>query len=76
MRKILFLLIFILSISFSSCSKDDDDKLCLICEVEGEASDQICEGETDPDSGDTVTKELLEVSKALLEAFGATCTLK
>ena len=38
MRKILFLLIFILSISFSSCSKDDDDKLCLICEVEGEAS--------------------------------------
>ena len=36
MRKILFLLIFILSISFSSCSKDDDDKLCLICEVEGE----------------------------------------
>ena len=76
MRKILFLLIFILSISFSSCSKDDDDKLCLICEVEGEASDQICEGETDPDSGDTVTKDLLEVSKALLEAFGATCTLR
>ena len=76
MRKILFLLTFILSISFSSCSKDDDDKLCLICEVEGEASDQICEGETDPDSGDTVTKELLEVSKALLEAFGATCTLR
>ena len=76
MRKILFLLTFILSISFSSCSKDDDDKLCLICEVEGESSDQICEGETDPDSGDTVTKELLEVSKALLEAFGATCTLR
>ena len=76
MRKILFLLTFILSISFSSCSKDDDDKLCLICEVEGEASDQICEGETDPDSGDTVTKELLEISKSLFEAFGATCTLK
>ena len=76
MRKILFLLTFILSISFSSCSEDDDDKLCLICEVEGEASDQICEGETDPDSGDTVTKDLLEVSKALLEAFGATCTLR
>jgi hypothetical protein len=76
MRKILFTLIFIVSISFSSCSKDDDDKLCLICEVEGEASDQICEGETDPDSGDTVTKELLEVSKALAEAFGATCTLR
>ena len=76
MRTILFLLTFILSISFSSCSNDDDDKLCLICEVEGEASDQICEGETDPDSGDTVTKDLLEVSKALLEAFGATCTLR
>ena len=76
MRKILLPLIFILSISLSSCSKDDDDKLCLICEVEGEASDQICEGETDPDSGDTVTKELLEISKSLLEAFGATCTLK
>ena len=44
MRKILFLLIFILSISVSSCSKDDDDKLCLICEVEGE-SDQISEGD-------------------------------
>ena len=75
MRKFLFLLIFILSISLSSCSKDDDDKLCLICEVEGE-SDQICEGETDPDSGDTVTKELLEISKALAEAFGANCTLR
>ena len=75
MRKYLFLLIFILSISLSSCSKDDDDKLCLICEVEGE-SDQICEGETDPDSGDTVTKELLEISKALAEAFGANCTLR
>ena len=75
MRKILFLLIFILSISLSSCSKDDDDKLCLICEVEGD-SDQICEGETDPDSGDTVTKELLEVSRALAEAFGANCTLR
>ena len=75
MRKFLFLLIFILSISLSSCSKDDDDKLCLICEVEGE-SDQICEGETDPDSGDTVTKELLEVSRALAEAFGANCTLR
>ena len=75
MRKYLFLLMFILSISLSSCSKDDDDKLCLICEVEGE-SDQICEGETDPDSGDTVTKELLEISKALAEAFGANCTLR
>ena len=76
MRKILLVLIFILSISFSSCSKDDDDKLCLTCEVEGETSDQLCEGMTDPDSGDTLTKELLEVSKALFEAFGATCTLK
>ena len=75
MRKYRFLFIFILSISLSSCSKDDDDKLCLICEVEGE-SDQICEGETDPDSGDTVTKELLEISKALAEAFGANCTLR
>ena len=76
MRKILLLLIFILSISFSGCSKDDDDKLCLTCEVEGETSDRLCEGMTDPDSGDTVTKDLLEVSKALLEAFGATCTLR
>tara|TARA_A200000113_G_C8841341_1_gene346990 strand:+ start:127 stop:261 length:135 start_codon:yes stop_codon:yes gene_type:complete len=44
--------------------------------VEGESSDRLCEGMTDPDSGDTATKELLEVSKALLEAFGATCTLE
>ena len=76
MRKILFTLIFILSISFSSCSKDDEDNLCLNCEIVGESFDQLCEGMRDPDTGETLTKDLLEVSKALFEAFGATCTLK
>ncbi len=50
--------------------------MCLNCQVEGETFDQLCEGMTDPDSGETLTKEILEASKLLLEAFGASCTLK
>ena len=76
MKNSILILIFIFSISFFSCSKDDDDKVCLNCQVEGETFDQLCEGMTDPDSGETITKDLLEASKALLEAFGASCTLK
>jgi len=76
MKNPILILIFIFSISLFSCSKDDDDKVCLNCQVEGETFDQLCEGMTDPDSGQTITKDLLEASKALLEAFGASCTLK
>tara|TARA_B100001057_G_scaffold202320_1_gene203119 strand:- start:68 stop:298 length:231 start_codon:yes stop_codon:yes gene_type:complete len=76
MKKIITTIVFILSLSLISCSKDDEDSLCLNCEIIGESFDQLCEGMVDPDSGETLTKELLEVSKALFEAFGATCTLK
>ena len=76
MKKIVTTIVFILSLSLINCSKDDEDSLCLNCEIIGESFDQLCEGMVDPDSGETLTKELLEVSKALFEAFGATCTLK
>jgi len=76
MKKIITIFAFVLALSLTSCSKDDEDNLCLNCEIVGESFDQLCEGMKDPDSGETLTKELLEVSKALFEAFGATCTLK
>lgn len=76
MKKIITITAFILALSTLGCSKDDDDKVCLNCQVEGETFDQLCEGMTDPDSGETLTKDILEASKALLEAFGASCTLK
>ena len=76
MKKIVTIIVFFLSLSLTSCSKDDEDNRCLNCEIVGESFDQLCEGMKDPDSGETLTKELLEVSKALFEAFGATCTLK
>ena len=76
MKKIISITAFIIALSTIGCSKDDDDKVCLDCQIVGESFDQLCEGLRDPDSGETLTKELLEVSKALFEAFGATCTLK
>ena len=76
MKKIVTITYLFLAFSLTSCSKDDEDNLCLNCEIVGESFDQLCEGMRDPDSGETLTKELLEVSKALFEAFGATCTLK
>ena len=76
MKKIITIFAFVLALSLTSCSKDDEDNLCLNCEIVGESFDQLCEGMKDPDSGETLTKELLEISKALFEAFGATCTLK
>ena len=76
MKKIITIFAFVLALSLTSCSKDDEDNLCLNCEIVGESFDQLCEGMRDPESGETLTKELLEISKALFEAFGATCTLK
>ena len=63
MKKIITAIAFISALTVTSCSKDDDDKVCLNCEIIGESFDQLCEGMTDPDSGETITKELLEVSK-------------
>ena len=70
-------IIFILI--FSGCSKDDDTSsrgVCLDCEIIGETFEKVCEGEKDPDTGEVLSKDLLDISKALLEAFGANCTLK
>ena len=76
MKKIITTIAFIFVLNITSCSKDDDDKVCLNCEILGESFDQLCEGMTDPDSGETLTKELLEASKVFFEALGANCTLK
>ena len=76
MKKIMTTIAFIFALSTIGCSKDDDDKVCLDCQVVGESFDQLCEGMKDPETGETLTKDILEASKLLLEAFGATCTLK
>ena len=76
MKKIIIAIAFISALTITSCSKDDDDKVCLDCQVVGESFDQLCEGMKDPETGETLTKDILEASKLLLEAFGATCTLK
>ena len=51
MKKIITAIAFISALTVTSCSKDDDDKVCLNCEIIGESFDQLCEGMTDPDSG-------------------------
>ena len=72
MKKIISITAFIIALSTIGCSKDDDDKVCLDCQIVGESFDQLCEGMRDPDSGETLTKELVEVSKAYFEAYAPT----
>tara|TARA_B100001250_G_C19421552_1_gene623416 strand:- start:444 stop:626 length:183 start_codon:yes stop_codon:yes gene_type:complete len=58
----------------TSCSKDDDDNVCLNCQGV-ESFDQLCEGMTDPDDGEVLTKTDLEALQLVFELFGGTCTL-
>jgi hypothetical protein len=80
MKSLLMLLALVFALSFTSCGDDDEpDTVCLVCTsddpditVEG---DRVCEGDTDPDTGETITRADLDAAKALIEAFGADCTL-
>lgn len=65
MKKLIFLLTVGFAVSLSACKKDDEGptKLCLKCP----GSPAICEGDTY--DGETMTKEDLEIFKALFEAL-------
>lgn len=77
------LLMLGLSFGMISCSGDDDDvdkAVCLSCTsddpnvtIEGE---DACVGDTDPDTGEELTREDLVAAQTLLESFGADCTLE
>jgi len=74
MKKIITTILFVLTINMTSCSKDDDDNVCLNCQGV-ESFNQLCEGMTDPDNGEVLTKTDLEALQLVFELFGGTCTL-
>ena len=80
MKHTIYILFISLILAFTACSKDDkpdSSAVCLSCEVVGESfGDPLCVGAIDPDTGEAFTLEELELTKALFEAFGSTCTLK
>ena len=80
MKHSIYILLISLMLAFTACSKDDDtdsSAVCLSCEVVGESfGDPLCVGAIDPETGEVITLAELELSKALFEAFGSTCTLK
>lgn len=77
MKKFLFVaMLAAMGAGFMSCGDDDEDESsvkCLICDG---STDQLCEGDTDPDSGQEVTLELLELSRDLANALGANCRVE
>ena len=73
MKKILFVaIVACFSLVIVSCG--DDDKKCLVCD--GSSENEVCEGDKDPDTGQEITIELLEISRDLANALGADCELK
>ena len=80
MKHTIYILFISLILAFTACSKDDkpdSSAVCLSCEVVGESfGDPWCVGAIDPETGEAYTLAELEISKALFEAFGSTCTLK
>ena len=83
MKHTIYILFISLILAFTACSKDDkpdSSAVCLSCEVVGESfGDPLCVGAIDPETGEAYTLaelEELELTKALFEAFGSTCTLK
>ncbi len=78
MKKFLFVaMLAAMGVGFMGCGDDDEDEepavKCLICDG---STEQLCEGDTDPDSGQTVTLELLELSRDLANALGANCRVE
>ena len=80
MKHSIYILFISLILAFTGCSKDDDadsSAVCLTCEVVGDSfGDPLCVGTIDPETGEAFTLAELELTKALFEAFGSTCTLK
>jgi len=84
MKKHFLLIIGLVFLFLVSCSKDDDSdsgNQCLVCSSFGEndvTSDELeglCVGATNPESGETITLEMVTAYKALLNALGAECTI-
>ncbi len=70
-----YLAVLIASILFLSCSDDEKKDKCLSCLGE-DTGEELCEGLTDPDSGQKVTLADLEAAKLLLESLGAECIIE
>jgi hypothetical protein len=72
MKKLLSIALLFSVLLFSACGDDDDDepkKKCLVCEATTTSSGiidggTVCEGDIDPDSGETVTVALLTLAKS------------
>ncbi len=79
MKHTIYILFISLILALTACSKDDkpdSSAICLSCELIGESfGDPLCVGAIDPETGEAFTLAELELSKALFEAFGSTCTL-
>jgi len=84
MKKYFLLITGLVFLFLVSCSKDDDSdsgNQCLVCSYFGEndvTSDELtgfCVGSTNPESGETITLEMVTAYKALLNAMGAECTI-
>lgn len=70
-------MIIILSVLVYTGCKDDDEDVapkvsCLEC---AGSTETLCEGDKDPDTGEVVTLELLELARDLSNAFGGDCRI-
>ena len=75
MKKNIYILFISIIFSFSSCSKDDDtagvNAGCLTC---ASFPTPICVGDIDDETGEVVTEQDLDDSKAIFELLGISCT--
>ena len=82
MKKLLILLFLVPIVSCSSDDDSDSGNQCLVCSSFGAndiTSDELagfCVGANNPESGETVTLEMVTTYKALLNALGAECTIE
>lgn len=77
MKKFLFFaMLTAMVFGFTACGDDDEDEPAVKCLVCDGSTDELCEGDIDPDSGQTVTLELLELSRDLANALGANCEVR
>ena len=82
MKKLLILLFLVTIVSCSSDDDSDSGNQCLVCSSFGAndiTSDELagfCVGANNPESGETVTLEMVTTYKSLLNALGAECTIE
>ena len=73
-KNIIYILFISLTLSISSCSKDDDTATSAVCLTCDSFDTPLCVGSIDDETGEVVTEEMIDITKSLFEAFGTTCT--